>query len=293
MKLMEAIIDANHRALAGDAKAGLHPSEYAAELPMVALSCIDVRLNSLLPEVLGLPKEEFIWLRNAGNIITGPLSSTMRSLSLACAIKGGMQVVIIGHTQCQVGRTTTAQLIERFRAQGIDRRHLPDNLSDYFGTFASERQNVIKAAEIVRGSPLIGPKVAVHGLIVDVETGRLEWLVNGYQAMELVSSQWNQLPTPADILNSLPDFQIGDIKFAEVKIGELATPTTDWLSSEAPTPEPRPAPPQPAPFKPPTIKPLSPVPPPPQASGPPPPLPPRIPLPPPQRPKMQFRKGWK
>ena len=113
MRLFEAIIDANHRAVAGDQHAGLHPAEFESELPIVALTCIDVRLNPLLPEVLGVPKEQFIWLRNAGNIITGPLSSTMRSLALACAVKGGKEIAIIGHTDCQVGKTTTMELIDR------------------------------------------------------------------------------------------------------------------------------------------------------------------------------------
>ena len=116
MRLFEAIIDANHRALAGDQHAGLHPTEFESELPVVALTCIDVRLNPLLPEVLGVPKEQFIWLRNAGNIVTGPVSSTMRSLAMACAIKGGKEIAIIGHTDCQVGKTTTMELIERLRA---------------------------------------------------------------------------------------------------------------------------------------------------------------------------------
>ena len=51
MRLFEAVIDANHRAAAGDAHAGLHPAEFASELPVVALTCIDVRLNSLLPHI--------------------------------------------------------------------------------------------------------------------------------------------------------------------------------------------------------------------------------------------------
>src|SRR6266571_3438406 len=174
MRLLEAIVDANHRALAGDANAGLHPAEFAEELPLVALTCIDVRLNALLPQVLGVPQEQFIWLRNAGNIITGPQSSTMRSLALACAVKGGKEIVIIGHTDCQVGKTTAMQLIDRFRALGIERHVLPDNLNEFFGIFGSDRQNVLKAVEIARSSPLIGPKVPVHGLLVDIETGRLE-----------------------------------------------------------------------------------------------------------------------
>jgi carbonic anhydrase len=120
------------------AEAGLHPADYEAELPLVALTCVDVRLNTLLPQALGVPPEQFIWLRNAGNIITGSMSSTMRSLALACVVKGGREIVIIGHTDCQVGKTSTLQLVDRFRALGIERHLLPDNLNEFFGLFGSE-----------------------------------------------------------------------------------------------------------------------------------------------------------
>src|SRR6185436_14286700 len=128
MRLLEAIVDANHRA-------GLHPADFADVLPLVALTCIDVRLNTLLPQVLGVPPEQFIWLRNAGNIITGPSSSTMRSLALACAVKGGKEIVIIGHTDCQVCKTSTMQLLDRLKALGVERHMLPDNLTEFFGMF--------------------------------------------------------------------------------------------------------------------------------------------------------------
>src|ERR1051325_9657526 len=180
MRLFEAIVDANHRAVAGDASAGLRPADFENELPVIALTCVDPRLNALFPNVLGLPGKQFNWLRNAGNIITGPLRSTMRSLALACAVKGGNEIAIIGHTDCQVGRTTTMQLMEKLEALGVKRHLLPENLVEFFGMFGSERQNVLKACEIVRSSPLIGPKIPVHGFLVDLETGRLEWLVNGY-----------------------------------------------------------------------------------------------------------------
>src|SRR6266480_1094528 len=116
MRLFEAIVDANHRAVAGDKEAGLHPDDFADELPVIALTCIDPRLNAYFPNALALPAEQFIWLRNAGNIITAPLSSTMRSLALACAVKGGKEIAVIGHTDCQVCKTTTFQLLEKLKA---------------------------------------------------------------------------------------------------------------------------------------------------------------------------------
>jgi carbonic anhydrase len=279
MRLLEAIIDANHRALAGDTNAGLHPAEFADALPLVALTCIDVRLNSILPQVLGIPPEQFIWLRNAGNIITGPQSSTMRSLSLACAVKGGKEVAIIGHTDCQVGQTTVMQLLEKLRAIGVERHMLPDNLNDFFGMFGSERQNVIKAVEIARQSPLLGPKIPVHGLLVDIETGKLDWLVNGYQSAETMTTRWNEFVKSAgqtvDKLKSLSDFNIGEMKFPETKIGETVTNAENWLSQKVHKLDIKP--PEPA-AETPNEKP---------------PVPPRIPLPPPIRPKIHLRRAPK
>ena len=78
---------------------------------------VDPRLNAFFPNVLALPAEEFISrLRNAGNLITGQLSSTMRSLALACAVKGGREIAIIGHTDCQICKTTTIGLLDKLKA---------------------------------------------------------------------------------------------------------------------------------------------------------------------------------
>jgi carbonic anhydrase len=277
MRLIEAIIDANHRALAGDSDAGLHPADFAEELPIVALTCVDPRLNALLPQVLGVAPEQFIWLRNAGNIITNPTSSTMRSLALACAVKGGKEIAIVGHSDCQVSKTSTMQLIDRLRALGIERHLLPDNINEFFGLFSSERQNVINATEIARRSPLIGPKTPVHGLLVDIESGKVEWLVNGYQTLETIGSRWNQFVQSAgqtvDALKNLTDFKIGEIKFPETKIGEFVTNTEKWAADKIQNLE---------------VKPST------AASRPPAPAaPPRLPLPPPIRPKLQLRHKLK
>jgi carbonic anhydrase len=252
MRLFDAILSANHRALKGDRSAGFHLGDYDGELPVVALTCVDPRLNRLFPGVMGLPVESFIWLRNTGNIITGPLSSTMRSLALACAVKGGREIAIIGHTDCQVCRTSIAELTERFKDLGIDRNQLPLNLTEYFGLFSSEQQNVIQAVDFVRHSPLIGPRMPVHGLMVDIATGDLEWVVNGYETLDrpLAPLPGMQMPEIGGVIGSLADrigADLGDIKFPDAKIGEAATEAKQWLSElkTAPAAAPPPIPPAP------------------------------------------------
>ena len=269
MHLFEAIVDANHRAVAGDREAGLHPADFADELPVIALTCVDPRLNAFFPNALALPAEQFIWLRNAGNIITGPLSSTMRSLALACAVKGGREIAIIGHTDCQICKTTAMQLLDKLKVLGVDRHQLPENLNEFFGMFGSERQNVIKGCDIVRHSPLIGPKIPVHGFLVDIETGRLEWIVNGYEA-------WQTLPKQVDVvkgagpmneeLGSFVAFHMGEMKFPEAKIGESAGKIGMPELKLASTPPVHPLPAAPA-------------------------VPPKIPLPSPIRPRILPTRG--
>ncbi len=234
MRLFEAIVQANHRAIAGDNSAGLHPAEFADALPVVALTCIDPRLNPLMPAVLGIPEEQFIWLRNAGNIIFDSMSSMTRTLALACAIKGGREIAIIGHTDCRVGKTTMVDLLGRFNALGVERAKLPENINEFFGLFASERQNVIKGVDFVRASPLIGPKVPVHGLLVEIQTGKLEWLVNGYQAFATSTTAHAAEHKPLDQLiagnSPLAAFNFGEMKFPAGKIGEGGLTPQEWVA---------------------------------------------------------------
>ena len=227
MRLLEAIIEANHRAVSTGGKVELSVGDFGDSLPLVALTCIDARLNPLIPERLGVPEEKFIWLRNAGNIITGPMSSTMRSLALACAVKGGREIAIIGHSDCLVAKSGTMQLLDGLAKLGVERAKLPENLTEFFGVFSSERQNVIKACDIIRSSPLVGPKVPVHGLLLDIQSGKLEWLVNGYQTLGATASEFTSfLRTAMDraegVIGDMKEFKLGDMKFPETKIGELA-----------------------------------------------------------------------
>jgi carbonic anhydrase len=234
MKLLDAILDANRRRLAGDRQATVPTADLAASLPLAALTCIDARLNHLLPDMLGLPEDEFIWLRNAGNIITGPLSSTMRSLSLACAVKGAKEIAIIGHSDCLVGKTTMMQLLDKLTALGVDRQRLPENLVEYFGLFGSERQNVLRGVELVRASPLIGARVPVHGLLIDVNTGQLDALVNGYEQHSVsMPGKAGELFAKADksleMLGKVGEFAHDELKLPTEKIGEIVSTADSWL----------------------------------------------------------------
>jgi carbonic anhydrase len=167
-------------------------------------------------------------------------------------------------------------LIDKLRALGIERHMLPDNLAEFFGVFGSERQNVLKAVDFVRQSPIIGPKIPVHGMMVDIQTGKLDWLLNGYEKLGTMTSRWNEVVKSAgqtvDAFKNLTNFNMGEMKFPETKIGETVSKAEDWISKKVQQME---------------IKPKPVAIPPEEASEA---SPPRIPMPPPIRPRI-IRRG--
>ena len=210
MRLFEAIVDANHRALEGDERAGLRPDEWVDALPAVVLTCFDPRLHPLMPEVLGVGEPDFIWLANAGNVVTGPLSSTVRSLALACAVHDGKEIAILGHTDCRFFQPVRFLLEGRLKSRGIDLGAATAKLDEFLGRLVNERNNVQAAVRHVRQSSLIPRAIPVHGLMVDVESGQLEWVVNGYEVQPAVELKQQPLPPPGTL--SAADFRIsGDL----------------------------------------------------------------------------------
>jgi carbonic anhydrase len=182
MRLVEAIVDANHRALAGDARAGLRPADFAAALPLVALTCFDPRLHALLPEVLGVSESDFLWLTSPGAAVSGPQSETARAVALACAVDGGREVVVLGHTDCRCLPAGRGPLAERLRSHGAEAAALGRDFDEWLPPAADERSAVVAAVRRLRASPFLPRLLPVHGLLVDTDTGRLEWVLHGYAA---------------------------------------------------------------------------------------------------------------
>jgi carbonic anhydrase len=231
MRLLEAIVAANNAAAGRPGKLDLRAC--AQSLPIAALTCIDPRLNHLFPEALGLGDEEFIWLRNAGNVITSSLSSTVRSVAMSVYLKSAHEIAVIGHSDCQMALCGINDLLDRMKAQGVSRSSLsiPD-LHEFFGLFISEKPNVRKAVGFLRASPVIPQAIPIHGLLIDTHTGRLEWVINGYEA-GATSLETHGAP---EELPHTAAYAVGPVK-------SLGSHVVSPAALQRPIPPPSPAPP--------------------------------------------------
>jgi carbonic anhydrase len=134
----------------------------AAPLSGIAvIACMDARLD--VEEALGLRTGDAHIIRNAGGLAT---DDAIRSLIVSQEKLGTDEVLVIGHTQCGLEGADEDEMRDSLTAR-TGRR-----LDVTFGAFDSVEASVRAQVEILRGHPWVR-RVPIHGLVFEVETGRL------------------------------------------------------------------------------------------------------------------------
>ena len=141
-----------------------------AELPreprlrLAILTCMDARMD--VEQLLGLAAGDANILRNAGAVAS---DDAIRSLILSQQLLGTDEVIVLGHTGCGLHDLADAELRAQL-ARSTGRR------SDvHFGAFHDLEAHVRAQVERLTRHPWIR-RVPVHGLIYEVETGRVREL---------------------------------------------------------------------------------------------------------------------
>ena len=128
---------------------------------LAVLACMDARLT--VEDVLGLRTGDAHIIRNAGGLAT---DDAIRSLVISQQLLGTEEIIVIEHTGC--GMLT-------FQDQDVHRNLVAKTGHDVdivFHAFGNLEANLRSQVERIRAHPWI-KDVPVHGLIYEVETGRL------------------------------------------------------------------------------------------------------------------------
>ena len=132
---------------------------------LAVLACMDARLS--IESALGLGTGEAHVIRNAGGVAT---DDVIRSLVVSQHLLGTEEVVVIGHTGCGMHAFPEDEVRrELTRATGTD-------VDLDFEAFEDLEQNVREQVRRIHAHPWT-KDVPVHGLIYEVETGRLREIV--------------------------------------------------------------------------------------------------------------------
>jgi carbonic anhydrase len=177
--LLDDILRSNEAFLQGRPVGGRLPS------PIAMLTCVDARLNDFLGPALGIAREDIILVRNAGNVVMEGNGDPLRSLAMMIYLKGATEIVVLGHTDCRMSQFEANGFLDALSAWDVQRQQLgPVDLRRWAGAFHDPRQNVKRSVEMIEQCPFIPKRLPVHGILIDIGTGRIEILVEGGKAVE-------------------------------------------------------------------------------------------------------------
>jgi carbonic anhydrase len=102
-------------------------------------------------------------------------------LAGAIYLLGVREVLVIGHTNCGLAHVDPAALTGSMQALGVEPQGLIERyglgdqagLVRWLGAFSQLEENVREVVQFLRSSPFL-PKLPVHGLVIDVVSGKLE-----------------------------------------------------------------------------------------------------------------------
>jgi carbonic anhydrase len=164
---------------------------HAPRKHMAVVTCMDCRLVQMFEQALGLERGDVLELRTAGATISQPeregaASDLIRSLAGGIYLLGVREVAVIGHTQCGLAHANPTALTASMQALGVDPQQLIQReglgnergLMNWLGAFGDVHINIREVVNVIRNSPFL-PKIPVHGLVIDIETGRLEMVDRG------------------------------------------------------------------------------------------------------------------
>ncbi|GAA4708252.1 beta-class carbonic anhydrase [Brevibacillus fulvus] len=155
---------------------------------LAVISCMDTRLVELLPKAMNLHNGDFKHIKSAGAIVSHPFGSVMRSILVALYELNAEEVIVVGHYDCGMSAIDPKAMIEKMTKRGVSPetigvlQHSGIRLEEWLHGFDCVEESVRQSVSIIKQHPLIPKTTPVHGLIIDPATGKLDVIVDGYQA---------------------------------------------------------------------------------------------------------------
>lgn len=186
--VIDEILDHNERFVQRNTLSSIG---HAPRRRMAVVTCMDCRLVQMFEQALGLERGDVLELRTAGATISKPeradgANDLIRSLAGGIYLLGVREVAVIGHTQCGLAHANPTALTASMQALGVDPQALIEKeklgnvqgLMNWLGAFDDVHINVKEVVNVIRDSPYL-PKIPVHGLVIDINTGELEMVDRG------------------------------------------------------------------------------------------------------------------
>ncbi|MFD0772065.1 beta-class carbonic anhydrase [Bacillus sp. CGMCC 1.60114] len=185
MSIISKILDYNNTFVDQKEYKEFYTTKYP-DKKIVILTCMDTRLLELLPKAMGLRNGDAKIIKNAGAVVSHSFGSIMRSILVAIYELKTEEVCVIGHHGCGMIGLHPSSILEAAKKNGISKDRIDTlsnagiDLSKWLTGFHCVEESVRNSVHLIKNHPLMPDNVAIHGMVIHPETGKLDLVVDGY-----------------------------------------------------------------------------------------------------------------
>ncbi|RRN73989.1 carbonic anhydrase [Peribacillus simplex] len=185
MSIISRILDYNKKFVDENKYEEFQTTKYPNK-KIVIITCMDTRLLELLPKAMGLKNGDAKIIKNAGAIVSHPFGSIMRSILVAIYELKVEEVCVIGHHGCGMVGLQSSSLLDAALQKKVSQEQIDVltnsgiDLSKWLSGFQCVEESVTNSVRLIKNHPLLPDSIAVHGMVIHPETGKLERIIDGY-----------------------------------------------------------------------------------------------------------------
>ena len=170
MELLKQVLQKNQEYVS---KKGKGSNSLETFKNMAILTCMDARLEEVLPEAMGIKSGEAVFIKTAGNNL---FYGEIRSVMAAIFKLEVTTLFVVGHGDCGMSTWRLEELKESMLKRGVKKEDIAeyDDIEGWMGCFKDIKENIISTVEAIRSYSLTPPDLEIHGLYFDMTTGKLE-----------------------------------------------------------------------------------------------------------------------
>lgn len=185
MRNLDEILAFNREFVANREYEKYHTTKFP-DKRLVVLSCMDTRLEELLPKAMNMRNGDIKHVKSAGAVVSHPFGSIMRSIMVAIYELNAVEVMVIGHYDCGMSAIDSKRVLNKMAETGVGTEKISVlenagiDLNKWLQGFDCVDDSVKESVQTIKNHPLLPPNIPVHGLLIDPATGRLDVVINGY-----------------------------------------------------------------------------------------------------------------
>lgn len=175
--LTEQIAKANLQFVADHFSCGI--PEEVSKYPkrnLAVVTCMDTRLLDFLEPAMGLARGEAKIIKVAGNTAYDDFDSVIGSLMVAVYELHVHDIIVMGHDDCGMLKTTADSLCQKMADAGVAAEHIAavrPKLEAWADPIADVDQAVKDSVQQLRQNPYLPKDITVYGMVIHPHSGEI------------------------------------------------------------------------------------------------------------------------